>query len=70
MALKDFRPHGVSLGDVAKRMGKARSTVQKIETSENPGIFTIQQWADAVGLPTISLVEQILSTDEKSVQSA
>lgn len=70
MVLKNFRPEGVSLGDVAKNMGKARSTVQKMETSENPGIFTVKQYAEALGLPPISLVEKILGLDEKSVQNA
>lgn len=70
MKLKDFRPEGVSLGDVAKALGKARSTVQKMEVSPNPGIFTVHQYAEAVGVPPIVIISQLLKLDEKSVQNA
>lgn len=70
MVLKNFRPEGVSIGDVAKNMGKARSTVQKMETSENPGIFTVKQYAEALGESPLTIIEKILMMDEKSVQNA
>jgi predicted transcriptional regulator len=70
MVLKNFRPEDVSLGDVAKNMGKARSTVQKMETSKNPGIFTVKQYAEALGESPLAIIEKILMLDEKSVQNA
>lgn len=70
MVLKNFRPKDVSIGDVAKNMGKARSTVQKMETSENPGIFTVKQYAEALGESPLAMIANILGLDEKSVQNA
>ena len=70
MVLKSFRPEGVSIGDVAQNMGKARSTVQKMETSKNPGVFTVKQYAEAVGKSPLEVIAEILGLDEKSVQNA
>ncbi|MBB6053310.1 helix-turn-helix domain-containing protein [Armatimonas rosea] len=70
MVLKSFRPEGVSIGDVARNMGRARSTVQKMETSENPGVFTVKQYAEAVGKSPLEVIAAILGVDEKSVQNA
>ena len=70
MRLKDFRPQDVSIGDVARSMGKARSTIQKMENSENPGIFTVKLYAEAVGMAPLEIVGRLLMLDEKSVQNA
>jgi transcriptional regulator with XRE-family HTH domain len=70
MTLKHFRPDGVSLGAVARKMGKARSTVQHIESIQNPNILTIKAYAEAVGVSPLEVAVGLLTSYEKNRQSA
>lgn len=70
MTLRDLRPEGTSLTTIAREMGKPRSSVQKMEASKNPGIYTVKRYAEALGIPADALICQLLQADEKSVQNS
>lgn len=70
MTLRNFRPEGVSIGAVARKMGKPRSTVQHIESIPNPSLLTIKAYAEAIGISPLEVVVGLLGVSEKNRQNA
>lgn len=62
MTIRDLRPPGMSLGDIAKAMGASRSSVQRIEDSLNPTIRQIVTYARATGIDPAYISSRLMES--------
>lgn len=60
----------LSLGVVASRMGVTRSGVQQIEKAENPLLSTLTRYAEAIGEEPLVIINAVINSSNKSIQSA
>lgn len=70
MTLREIRKQkGFTLRSVGEKLGTTHNYIYELERTANPGVLTLKRYADAIGEPLSLIVESVVNTSEKSLQS-